>query len=152
MRATFELENGKRAANLGSSLTGCYSTFFESAAGAAFMGALDLAIDGVQNTEHTKGGQQLRHGVDWNSFFMSTVLGALGGGLYGVGRSIGRGLDNVSVDLRNSDDIARLAAVLPNPLKYNAVAPGAYVRRRSGRIGAASGTVERLGADDCIED
>lgn len=36
MRATSELENGKRTANLGSSLTGCYSTFFESAAGAAF--------------------------------------------------------------------------------------------------------------------
>jgi Helicase conserved C-terminal domain len=36
MRATSELENGKRTANLGSSLTGCYSTFFESAAGANF--------------------------------------------------------------------------------------------------------------------
>lgn len=36
MRATSELENGKRTANLGSSLTGCYSTFFESAAGSAF--------------------------------------------------------------------------------------------------------------------
>lgn len=36
MRATSELENGKRTANLGSSLTGCYSTFFESAAGASF--------------------------------------------------------------------------------------------------------------------
>jgi len=36
MRATSELENGKRTANLGSSLTGCYSTFFESAAGTNF--------------------------------------------------------------------------------------------------------------------
>jgi len=36
MRATSELENGKRTANLGSSLTGCYSTFFESAAGTPF--------------------------------------------------------------------------------------------------------------------
>lgn len=36
MRATSELEGGKRTANLGSSLTGCYSTFFESAAGSPF--------------------------------------------------------------------------------------------------------------------
>lgn len=36
MRATSELEQGRRTANLGSSLTGCYSTFFKSAASAAF--------------------------------------------------------------------------------------------------------------------
>jgi len=36
MRATSELEDGKRTANLGSSLTGCYSTFFKSAASAPF--------------------------------------------------------------------------------------------------------------------
>jgi len=36
MRATSELEDGKRTANLGTSLTGCYSTFFESAASASF--------------------------------------------------------------------------------------------------------------------
>ncbi len=36
MRATSELEQGKRTASLGSSLTGCYSTFFESAGSKAF--------------------------------------------------------------------------------------------------------------------
>ncbi len=36
MRATSELEQGKRTASLGSSLTGCYSTFFESAESASF--------------------------------------------------------------------------------------------------------------------
>lgn len=36
MRATSELESGRRTANLGSSLTGCYSTFFESAVSKAF--------------------------------------------------------------------------------------------------------------------
>ncbi|WP_133909492.1 hypothetical protein [Actinophytocola oryzae] len=71
-----------------------------AAAGAAFMGGLDIAIDGVQNTLHTAGGQRLREGVDWNAFFMSSVLGALGGGFFGVGRSIGRGLDIVSRGLR----------------------------------------------------
>ncbi len=39
MRATSELEQGKRTANLGCSLTGCYSTFFESAGSKAFVRA-----------------------------------------------------------------------------------------------------------------
>lgn len=41
MRATAELEGGKRTADLGSSLTGCYSTFFMSAASASFANAAD---------------------------------------------------------------------------------------------------------------
>jgi monofunctional glycosyltransferase len=45
---------------------------------------------------------------------------------------------------------SRLAAILPSPLKWKAVAPGPYVRKRSGRINAASGTVRRDGLDDCI--
>jgi hypothetical protein len=28
--------------------------------------------------------------------------------------------------------------------------PGSYVRRRDRRIGAAEGTVERIGGDDCV--
>ncbi|TDV38586.1 hypothetical protein [Actinophytocola oryzae] len=72
------------------------------AMGAAFMGGLDIAVDGVQNTMHTAGGQQLREGVDWTAFVMASVLGALGGGFFGVGRSIGRGLDVVSRDFRRA--------------------------------------------------
>ncbi|TDV48661.1 hypothetical protein [Actinophytocola oryzae] len=71
-------------------------------AGAAFMGGLDLAVDGVQNLTTTEGGQQLREGVDWNAFFMSAALGALGGGFYGVGRSLGRAADVLSRDFRTA--------------------------------------------------
>ncbi|MFO0438091.1 MAG: monofunctional biosynthetic peptidoglycan transglycosylase, partial [Phenylobacterium sp.] len=45
---------------------------------------------------------------------------------------------------------ARLAAILPSPLKWRAAKPGPYVKRRSGRIGAAAGTVRRDGLADCI--
>ena len=44
----------------------------------------------------------------------------------------------------------RLAAILPSPLKWSAAHPGAYVRKRTGKIGARSGTVARGGLADCV--
>ena len=45
---------------------------------------------------------------------------------------------------------ARLAAILPSPLKWRAAKPGPYVKRRSRRITAASGAVRRDGLADCV--
>jgi monofunctional biosynthetic peptidoglycan transglycosylase len=45
---------------------------------------------------------------------------------------------------------ARLAAILPSPLKWKAVNPGRYVKKRSSRIGKASGAVRRDGLAACV--
>ena len=45
---------------------------------------------------------------------------------------------------------ARLAAILPSPLKWNAVGPGPYVARRSQRIGAAAVTVREDDLAACV--
>jgi monofunctional glycosyltransferase len=45
---------------------------------------------------------------------------------------------------------ARLAAILPSPLKWRAAQPGPYVMRRSQRIGTAAGTVRRDGLAACV--
>ena len=67
-----------------------------------------------------------------------------GPGVYGAQaasqRYFGHGADELS-----ASEAARLAAILPDPLKWKAVRPGAYVRGRSRRIGAAAQTVR---ADD----
>ncbi len=34
----------------------------------------------------------------------------------------------------STSEATRLVAILPNPLKYNAVEPGKYVQRRAGRV------------------
>jgi len=44
----------------------------------------------------------------------------------------------------------RLAAILPDPLKWKAARPGPYVQRRTGRIEARSGLVGRSGLADCV--
>ena len=67
-----------------------------------------------------------------------------GPGVYGAQdasqRYFGHGADALS-----ASEAARLAAILPDSLKWKAVRPGAYVARRSRRIGAAAKTVR---ADD----
>jgi monofunctional biosynthetic peptidoglycan transglycosylase len=45
---------------------------------------------------------------------------------------------------------ARLAAIVPKPLAWKAAKPGPYIKRRSGKIGAAAGTVRRDGLASCV--
>jgi monofunctional biosynthetic peptidoglycan transglycosylase len=41
----------------------------------------------------------------------------------------------------STSEASRLVAILPNPLKYNAVDPGAYVQRRAGKVAGQVGVV-----------
>ena len=67
-----------------------------------------------------------------------------GPGVYGAQAAARRDF-NLDADQVDSEEAARLAAVLPDPLKWKAVRPGPYVVSRSRRIGAAAQTVR---ADD----
>lgn len=75
----------------------------------------------------------------------------LGPGVYGVEAASQRYFHHSARTL-NPAEASRLAAVLPNPLKWSAADPGAYVRKRTGRIDARSGTVSRGGLADCVLD
>jgi monofunctional biosynthetic peptidoglycan transglycosylase len=72
-----------------------------------------------------------------------------GPGIYGA-EAAARQNFGVGADRLTPAQAARLAAILPSPLKWRAAKPGPYVKRRSGRIGAAAGTVRRDGLADCI--
>ena len=72
-----------------------------------------------------------------------------GPGVYGAEAAARRNF-GVGADRLTPAQAARLAAILPSPLKWRAAKPGPYVKRRSGRIGAAAGTVRRDGLADCI--
>jgi monofunctional biosynthetic peptidoglycan transglycosylase len=72
-----------------------------------------------------------------------------GPGVYGA-EAAARKNFGVSADKLTTAQAARLAAILPSPLKWRAAKPGPYVKRRSRRITAASGTVRRDGLAACI--
>ena len=74
-----------------------------------------------------------------------------GPGVYGAEAAALKNF-GVGADRLNPAQAARLAAILPSPLKWQAAKPGPYVRKRSGKIGAAAGTVDREGMADCVLD
>lgn len=73
----------------------------------------------------------------------------MGAGTYGA-EAAARRYFGVGADRLTRAQAARLAAILPNPLKYRAVNPGRYVARRSRRIGAAAGAVRNDGLAACV--
>jgi monofunctional biosynthetic peptidoglycan transglycosylase len=72
-----------------------------------------------------------------------------GPGIYGAEAAAHRYF-GVGADRLTAAQSARLAAILPSPLKWKAVGSGPYVKKRSRRIGAASGTVRRDGLAACV--
>ncbi len=72
-----------------------------------------------------------------------------GPGTYGAEAAARRYFRSSAEDLSPGES-ARLAAVLPSPLKWKAAKPGPYVARRSRRIGAAAATVRADGMAACL--
>jgi monofunctional glycosyltransferase len=72
-----------------------------------------------------------------------------GPGVYGAQAASQRWFHK-DADRLTRAEAARLAAILPSPLKWRAAQPGPYVTRRSRRIGAASGAVRADGLAACV--
>jgi monofunctional biosynthetic peptidoglycan transglycosylase len=64
----------------------------------------------------------------------------MGPGLYGAEAASQVDFGH-SAKRMSTSEAARLVAILPNPLKYNAVEPGKYVQRRAGRVAGQVGVV-----------
>jgi len=79
--------------------------------------------------------------------YLNTV--EMGPGLYGVEAASQRYFHTDAADLSDAQ-ASRLAAILPDPLKWKAADPGPYVARRTGRIDARAGTVRRDGLAACV--
>jgi monofunctional glycosyltransferase len=73
----------------------------------------------------------------------------MGPGIYGA-EAAARHYFGVGADQLSATQAARMAAILPNPLKWRAAKPGPYVKRRSGKITRAAGTVRDAGLATCV--
>ncbi len=72
-----------------------------------------------------------------------------GPGVYGAEAAARHWYGKSARDL-TAREAARLAAILPSPRRYQAAAPGPYVRRRASRVQAAMGTVRNEGLASCV--
>ncbi len=79
--------------------------------------------------------------------YLNTI--EMGPGVYGVGAAARHDF-HVSARNLSPEEAGRLAAILPDPLKWKATRPGPYVRRRTGSIQARSDTVARDGLAACV--
>jgi len=84
---------------------------------------------------------------------MEMYLNAIewGPGIYGA-EAASQAYFHVPANRLTPDQAARLAAVLPSPLKWKAVRPGRYVARRSARIGARAAVVRNDDLAACVLD
>jgi monofunctional biosynthetic peptidoglycan transglycosylase len=72
-----------------------------------------------------------------------------GPGVYGA-EAAAQADFRVSAARLSEAQAARLAAIVPKPLSWKAAKPGPYIARRSGRIVARAGVVERDSLADCV--
>ncbi len=79
--------------------------------------------------------------------YLNTV--EMGPGVYGAEAASQRYFHTDAANL-TPPQAARLVAVLPDPLKWSAKAPGSYVRKRTGRIDARANVVDDRGLADCV--
>jgi monofunctional biosynthetic peptidoglycan transglycosylase len=79
--------------------------------------------------------------------YLNTV--EMGPGVYGV-EAAAQKYFHVSAKDVSPAQAARLIAILPSPLKWQVIDPGAYVRRRDRKIDAAEGAVRRIGGAECL--
>ncbi|HEY1427118.1 MAG TPA: monofunctional biosynthetic peptidoglycan transglycosylase [Caulobacteraceae bacterium] len=79
--------------------------------------------------------------------YLNTV--EMGPGVYGVEAAAQRYF-HVSARQVTPIQAAQLIAILPSPLKWQVIDPGAYVRRRDSRIDRGEGWISREGGAACI--
>jgi len=74
-----------------------------------------------------------------------------GPGIYGA-EAAAQAYFGHDADQLTPEESARLAAILPDPLKWKAVHPGRYVARRTRHITAAAATVREDGLTACLRE
>lgn len=74
-----------------------------------------------------------------------------GPGIYGAEAASQHWFGHSAATLSRAE-AAKLAAILPSPLKWKATHSGRYVSKRSGSIQARAGVVDRQGYDECAVD
>jgi monofunctional biosynthetic peptidoglycan transglycosylase len=76
-------------------------------------------------------------------------IAEMGPGIYGVEAAAQHYFDKSAARLNNAE-AARIAAILPQPVKRNAAAPGRFVKKYARRIERRARVVRNQGIDDCL--
>ncbi|WP_165184171.1 monofunctional biosynthetic peptidoglycan transglycosylase [Caulobacter soli] len=130
--------------------------------GKKIRGGSTISQQTAKNVFLWQGRSYVRKGLEaWFTVLIETIWGKkrimevylnsieYGPGIYGA-EAASQAYFKVGADKLTPVQASRLAAILPSPLKWKAVNPGRYVKKRSSRIGKASGAVRRDGLAACV--
>ncbi len=162
VRAVVAAEDAHFCEHMGFDFAAMQKAFANNQKGGRVRGGSTISQQTAKNVFLWEGRSYLRKGLEayftllietgWGKHrIMEVYLNSIewGPGIYGAEAASQRIFKKPARDLTVTQ-AARLAAILPSPLKWKAGKPGPYVARRSRRIGAATGTVRRDGLDGCV--
>jgi monofunctional biosynthetic peptidoglycan transglycosylase len=161
-RAAIAGEDGNFCTHHGFDFAALAKAYARNARGGRIRGGSTISQQTAKNVFLIQGGGYARKAVEaYFTVLIETIWGKRrimevylnsiewGPGVYGAEaaarKNFGRSAESLS-----PAQAARLAAILPSPLKWRAAKPGPYVKRRSGRIKAAAGAVRRTGMAGCV--
>ena len=161
-RALIAAEDSKFCDHRGFDIEALQKAYANNEKGGRIKGGSTISQQTAKNIFLWPGRSYVRKGLEaWFTVLIETFWGKkrimevylnsieYGPGIYGAEAAARRDF-GVGADKLTTVQAARLAAILPSPLKWKVVKPGKYVAKRSRRIGAASGTVRREGLAACV--
>jgi monofunctional biosynthetic peptidoglycan transglycosylase len=162
VRAVVAAEDSHFCEHMGFDIEAMQKAYLNNQKGGRVRGGSTISQQTAKNVFLWEGRSYLRKGLEayftvlieagWGKRrIMEVYLNSIewGPGIYGAEAAAQRIFKKPARNLTVTQ-AARLAAILPSPLKWKAGKPGPYVARRSRRIGAATGTVRRDGLDGCV--
>ena len=161
-RALIAAEDAKFCDHRGFDFEALQKAYENNESGRKIRGGSTISQQTAKNVFLWPGRSYVRKGLEaWFTVLIETFWGKrrimevymnsieYGSGIYGAEAAAQRYF-RVSADKLTQAQSARLAAILPSPLKWKVIKPGKYVAKRSKKIGKASGAVRRDGLADCL--
>ena len=162
VRAVIAAEDAKFCDHNGFDFDAMEKAFESNAKGRKLRGGSTISQQTAKNVFLWPGRSYVRKGLEayftvlieviWGKpRIMEVYLNSVewGPGVYGA-EAAARKNFGVGAGQLTAAHAARLAAILPSPLKWKAAQPGPYVKRRSGKITRAAGTINREGMAACV--
>ena len=161
-RALIAAEDAKFCEHRGFDFEALQKAYENNESGRKIRGGSTISQQTAKNVFLWPGRSYVRKGLEaWFTVLIETFWGKkrimevymnsieYGSGIYGAEAAAQRYF-GVSADKLTPAQSARLAAILPSPLKWKVIKPGKYVAKRTKKIGKASGAVRRDGLADCL--
>lgn len=161
-RALIAAEDAKFCDHRGFDFDALQKAYENNESGRKIRGGSTISQQTAKNVFLWPGRSYVRKGLEaWFTVLIETFWGKrrimevylnsieYGSGIYGAEAAAQRYF-GVGADRLTQAQAARLAAILPSPLKWKVIKPGRYVAKRSKKIGKASGAVRRTGMAECV--